>query len=139
MRIKYKVWSLTAAIISMIICADIYYGCVNIESSIVTELSRDAENVRAMIMSTRRIYQKQFIESGLPVNESTVGFLPAHALAKISVDFPHWSTSGLRLTMFLTCRATQITGQISSSRMPWPGSGRILRKKADLLKLLKMV
>ena len=96
MRIKYKVWSLATAIISIIVIADIFVGYSHIESSIQEELNRDAEDMRAMIMSTRRIYQKQFIESGLPINDKTVGFLPAHALAKISVDFPNWSDSGLR-------------------------------------------
>ena len=95
MRIKYKVWSLATAIISIIVFADIYFGYSHIESSIQTELNRDAEDVRAILMSTRRVYQKQFIESGLPVDEHTVGFLPAHALAYIAVDFPHWSTTGL--------------------------------------------
>lgn len=95
MRIKYKVWSLATAIISIIIFADIYYGYHHIESTIQLELNRDAEDIRAILMSTRRVYQKQFIESGLPLNEHTVGFLPAHALSHISVDFPHWNTTGL--------------------------------------------
>ena len=96
MRIKYKVWSLATAIISIIVFADIYFGYTHIESTIRTELNRDAEDVRAMLMSTRRVYHRQFIESGLPVNNKTVGFLPAHALSHISVDFPNWSTTGLR-------------------------------------------
>lgn len=96
MRIKYKVWSLATAIISIIVFADIYFGYIHIESTLRTELTRDAEDTRALLMSTRRVYQKQFIESGLPVNNKTVGFLPAHALSHISVDFPNWSTTGLR-------------------------------------------
>lgn len=96
MRIKYKVWSLATAIISIIVFADIYFGYNHIESAIQTELNRDAEDVRAMLMSTRRVYHRQFIESGLPVNNKTVGFLPAHAIAHISVEFPHWSRTGLR-------------------------------------------
>ena len=98
MRIKYKVWCLTAAIISIIVCADIYFGYREIESSIRTELLRDAEDFRAIIMSTRRVYQKQFIESGLPVTDATIGFLPAHALSRISAEFHNWSTSGLRFS-----------------------------------------
>uniref|UniRef100_UPI0026284D61 Tll0287-like domain-containing protein n=1 Tax=Desulfovibrio sp. TaxID=885 RepID=UPI0026284D61 len=98
MRIKYKVWCLAAAIISIIVCADIYFGYREIESSIRTELLRDAEDFRAIIMSTRRVYQKQFIESGLPVTDATIGFLPAHALSRISAEFHNWSTSGLRFS-----------------------------------------
>ena len=61
MRIKYKVWSLATAIISIIVFADIYFGYTHIESSIQTELNRDAEDVRAILMSTRRVYQKQLV------------------------------------------------------------------------------
>ena len=96
MRIKGKVWCLTAGIISAIIFADIYIGYLEIESSIQTELRRDAENIRAVLMSTRRVYQMQFINSGLPLNEKTVGFLPAHAISRISADFPNWNNSGLK-------------------------------------------
>jgi signal transduction histidine kinase len=59
------------------------------------ELSKEAGNIRAMLMATRRVYHQQFIDSGLPVNEKTVGFLPAHALSRISRDFPNWTSSGL--------------------------------------------
>ena len=115
MRIKYKVWSLATAIIGIIVFADIYFGYTHIESTIRTELNRDAEDVRAMLMSTRRVYHRQFIESGLPVNNKTVGFLPAHALSHISVDFPNWSTTGLGSTTFPTGPAIPATRQTALS------------------------
>lgn len=96
MRIKYKVWCLAAAIIGAIVFFDIYFGYKDIEISIQDELSRDAKDIRGMLMATRRVYQKQFIASGLPVNDTTVGFLPAHTLSRISKDFPNWSSSGLK-------------------------------------------
>ncbi len=51
------------------------------------ELLHEAKQIQALIMSTRRVYHQQFLASGLPVNDATVGFLPAHALARISADF----------------------------------------------------
>jgi len=45
-------------------------------------------------MATRRIYHHQFLDSGIPLTEKTVGFLPAHALGKISEDYPNWDKSG---------------------------------------------
>ncbi|MGV7005345.1 response regulator [Desulfovibrio sp. QI0442] len=96
MRIKHKVWCLTGAIISIIICFDVYFGYREIETSIQNELRRDAEDIRALLMSIRHVYQEQFIESGLPVNDKTVDLLPAHTLSRISKDFENWSTSGLR-------------------------------------------
>ena len=53
-----------------------------------------AEHVRSVLMATRRVYQHQFLDSGLPLNEKTLGFLPAHAVARISRDFPNWDKSG---------------------------------------------
>ena len=50
MRIKYKVWCLAAAVIGVIVCFDIYCGYRDIEGSIQEELSRDAKDIRAILM-----------------------------------------------------------------------------------------
>lgn len=54
-----------------------------------------AEQIRGILMSTRRVYHKQFINSGIPLTEKTVGFLPAYALSRISQDFRNWEGSGI--------------------------------------------
>lgn len=64
-------------------------------SETLAELEIEAENIRGVLMATRRIYHNQFLESGLPVNDKTVGFLPAHAMGLISKDFRNWVESGL--------------------------------------------
>ena len=53
-------------------------------------LQQQAERVRGFLMATRRIYQHQFIESGIPLTEKTVGFLPAYSLGRISADYSNW-------------------------------------------------
>ncbi|RLJ18153.1 histidine kinase [bacterium endosymbiont of Escarpia laminata] len=58
-------------------------------------LRQDALEIRGVLMATRRIYHHQFIDSGLPLNKKTLGFLPAHAMNRISNDFLNWSDSGL--------------------------------------------
>ncbi|GGZ05754.1 EAL domain-containing protein [Shewanella fodinae] len=58
------------------------------------ELLQSAERIRAVLMATRRVYHHQFLESGLPLTDKTLGFLPAHALGLISKDIPHWEQSG---------------------------------------------
>ena len=55
-----------------------------------------AESVRAVLMATRRVYHRQFIASGLPLNDKTLGFLPAHALNRISKEAANWDRSGFR-------------------------------------------
>ncbi|MFK5969329.1 MAG: DUF3365 domain-containing protein [Candidatus Marithrix sp.] len=58
------------------------------------ELQTQAEKVRSLLMATRRIYHHQFLDSGIELTEKTVGFLPAHALGRISEDYPNWDKSG---------------------------------------------
>lgn len=58
------------------------------------ELLQSAERIRALLMATRRVYHHQFLESGLPLTDKTLGFLPAHALGLISKDIPNWEDSG---------------------------------------------
>ncbi|MBF0137105.1 MAG: DUF3365 domain-containing protein, partial [Magnetococcales bacterium] len=54
-----------------------------------------AEQIRGILMATRRYYHQLFLNSELPLTENTLGLLPAYALGKISRDFPNWSGSGL--------------------------------------------
>nr|CRH05132.1 putative Histidine kinase with a DUF3365 domain, HAMP domain, two PAS domains, HisKA domain, HATPase c domain, Response regulator receiver domains and Hpt domain [Candidatus Magnetococcus massalia] len=54
-----------------------------------------AEQIRGLLMSTRRIYQKLFLDNNLPLTERTIGFLPAHTLSRISHEFPNWVNSGI--------------------------------------------
>ncbi|QYZ65781.1 MAG: histidine kinase [Gammaproteobacteria bacterium (ex Lamellibrachia satsuma)] len=61
----------------------------------LANLRQDALEIRGVLMATRRVYHHQFINSGLPLNKKTLGFLPAHAMNRISNDFLNWSDSGL--------------------------------------------
>ncbi len=63
--------------------------------NISQEARRTAEQIRGILMATRRVYHNQFINSGIPLTDETVGFLPAHALSKISREFSNWGESGL--------------------------------------------
>lgn len=56
-------------------------------------LWEQAEKVRNVLMSMRRIYHKQFVDSGVVLTEKTVGFLPAHAMSRISQDYYTWDNS----------------------------------------------
>lgn len=94
-RLREKILLLTTAIVIFIMAIDLANGLRAIQDSIREELTRDAKDVRAMLMAMRRVYHQQFLASGLEVNEKTVGFLPAHSLSRISRDFPNWSKSGL--------------------------------------------
>ncbi len=62
---------------------------------VIDEIRQDAREIRGILMATRRVYHHQFIDSGLPLSDQSLGFLPAHALSRISNDFQNWSDSGL--------------------------------------------
>lgn len=56
-------------------------------------LWEQAEKVRNVLMSMRRVYHKQFLDSGIPLTPKTLGFLPAHAMGKVSEDYHNWDHS----------------------------------------------
>jgi diguanylate cyclase (GGDEF)-like protein/PAS domain S-box-containing protein len=66
----------------------------SIQENLLDQALTESRALRGVLMATRRVYHHQFIDSGLPLNEDTVGFLPAHALSRISTDFNHWDESG---------------------------------------------
>ncbi|MDD5297178.1 MAG: DUF3365 domain-containing protein [Rhodocyclaceae bacterium] len=95
MKLKTKIWLLTSAVVALIMAVDVMTGYRSIEAGIRSEMEGQAKDIRGMLMAMRRVYHQQFLDSGLPLNEKTVGFLPAHSLSRISTDFPNWSRSGM--------------------------------------------
>jgi diguanylate cyclase (GGDEF)-like protein/PAS domain S-box-containing protein len=79
-------------ILSFLIFATLDYRKEKAEVEDNMQLS--AERVRDVLMATRRVYDHQFIDSGLPLNKNTIGFLPAHALSRISRDIENWDKTG---------------------------------------------
>ena len=57
-------------------------------------LQASAEHVHNVLLATRKVYQHQFVDSGLPLNEKTLGFLPAHAFSRISKELANWDKTG---------------------------------------------
>ncbi len=54
-----------------------------------------AKALHDYFISMRYVYQQQFLNSGLDVNDTTVGFLPAHASTLISEEFSKLSKQGI--------------------------------------------
>jgi signal transduction histidine kinase len=95
MKLQTRLLLATGAILTLLSIANLWTSYRAFDALVDEEMAKEAGNIRAMLMATRRVYHKQFLDSGLPVTDKTVGFLPAHALARISQDFPNWATSGL--------------------------------------------
>lgn len=62
-----------------------YYYSVH--EAIRDDAKKEAYMLKEYMMSMREVYQKQFIDSGLEINDKTIDFLPAHASTLISDRF----------------------------------------------------
>jgi signal transduction histidine kinase/CheY-like chemotaxis protein len=96
MGIQAKLLFVISIILLLIFLAVELVNYQNTKQTVEENLQEQAEKVRSLLMATRRIYHKQFMDSGLPLTEKTIGFLPAHALGRISEDYPNWDNSGFR-------------------------------------------
>lgn len=74
-----------------------WFDYQSIRESEIANLKAQAEKVRSTLMATRRVYHRQFMQSGIELTEKTVGFLPAAAMNVISRDFVEsWDKTGFR-------------------------------------------
>lgn len=96
MKLQTKIWLGTGAVIAAIMAMDLFQGYRRIDGEIRQHLDEEARVVRAILMATRHIYHEQFLASGVVLTDKTLGFLPAHALPRISADFQNWIPSELR-------------------------------------------
>ena len=95
-NLQFKVGLSCFLILLLVVLVDGLAGYRAVENDVRDEFVRDAREIRGLLMSVRRVYHHQFIESGIELNDRTLGFLPAHAMSQISRDFANWSVSGLR-------------------------------------------
>ncbi len=95
MKLKTKIWLLLGALMSVVLAVDLSLSYRRLGATLLAEAEYDARTIYGFMMATRRIYHQQFIDSGLPVNDKTIGFLPAHALSRISRDFANRDKSGI--------------------------------------------
>jgi hypothetical protein len=95
MKLKIRIYITLSfvLILTFVVLETLSYKRTHAES--VREVSYLAEQIRGVLMATRRVYHHQFVKSGIPLTRETMGFLPAFALSRISKDFPNWSDSGL--------------------------------------------
>jgi len=95
MKLKTKIWLMLGALICVVLAIDLTISYRRLSATLLAEAEYDARTVYGFMMATRRIYQQQFIDSGLPVNDKTIGFLPAHSFSRISREFANWNKSGI--------------------------------------------
>lgn len=95
MNLKLKIWLSLGFVMLLLHGLFSVIDYRRIDSQARETMHNQALNVRALLMATRRVYHRQFLASGLPVDDHTLGFLPAHALSRISVEYKNWARSGV--------------------------------------------
>ncbi|MEW6164542.1 MAG: EAL domain-containing protein [Pseudomonadota bacterium] len=95
MSLKGRIWLWLGALMTLILALDLAISHRQLSAELRAETENDARAVYGFMMATRRIYQQQFIDSGLPINSRTIGLLPAHSFSRIAKDFANWNDSGV--------------------------------------------
>jgi len=96
MKLQSKIWFGCSVVVALVMSIDLTVGYRNVQSEVQAHASEDARTVQALLMATRRVYHQQFLDSGIELTERTIGFLPAHAMSRISADLSNWLKTGLR-------------------------------------------
>jgi diguanylate cyclase (GGDEF)-like protein len=69
----------------------------SLDEEIVHSAHENAKTLQEYFQSVQRIYQIQFLNSGITLDHNTIGFLPAHAASLISDDFQQQTTQGMQI------------------------------------------
>ena len=85
------------ALVVLAVAADTYLRYGETQKIIQERGYNRAKSLQEYFVSMRFIYHQQFLKSGIELNETTVGFLPAHAASLISDEFSKRTTQGVSI------------------------------------------
>ena len=95
MKLRNKLWlGMGAAFLALFSLFE-WHDYKESRAHILVELREQASILHSVLMATRRTYQRVFLASGLPLNERTLDFLPAHTMTEISQNFRLWMRNGM--------------------------------------------
>lgn len=94
MTLQIKLLLIIAVVLSLTFMGIELLNYHTLKTDIETDLRQQAERIRNLLMSMRRVGQKKFLASALPLNDKTLGLLPAHIMSEISQDYYNWDNSG---------------------------------------------
>ena len=95
MKLQTKVYIITAIIFLLHFMVSIAIGQRQIKTEVLANIKDNARNVRGVLMAYRSVYQKIFLNHQIQINDTTLEFLPAYAISRISDEFTQWVDSGL--------------------------------------------
>jgi len=89
-------WAVTALVV-LAVAADTFLRHSETQKIINERGYNRAKSIQEYFVSMRFVYHQQFLKSGIDLNDSTVGFLPAHAASLISDEFSKRTTQGVSI------------------------------------------
>ena len=95
MKLQTKVYIITAIIFLLHFIVSITIGQRQIKTEVLANIQDNARNIRGVLMAYRSVYQKIFINHQVQINDTTLEFLPAYAISRISSEFTQWVNNGL--------------------------------------------
>lgn len=96
LSLKQQIWLVLGTALGVLFAIDLGISYQQLRQEMHTEAMSGAREIYGVMKAVRDVYQKQFLDSGLPVNRKTIGLLPEHAFTRIGVD-SNWSDIGIIL------------------------------------------
>ncbi|RIX47642.1 MAG: DUF3365 domain-containing protein [Rhodocyclales bacterium GT-UBC] len=96
MKLQTRIWCWMLGMAALALALSLLLSYRSLNNYVQETALEEAHNLRAVLMAVRRVYHQQFTDSGIELNDATLGFLPAHAMSRISAEFPNWVGSGIR-------------------------------------------
>ena len=94
MSLRARMWLVLSLLLGALLLLDISLAWREINQDQRAAQEADVRTIRAILMATRRIYQKEFLANELPINEKTLRLLPAHSMSRIAADYKNWTDNG---------------------------------------------
>ena len=95
MRLVRKLWLGVGAALLAALAVIGWFSHELARQNVETMLLEEGRAIHGALMAVRRTYQQQFIDSGLPLDQHTVGFLPAHTMTRIAQAFRDIDARGI--------------------------------------------
>ncbi len=95
MRLQSQVFIITSVIFSLHFVIGTYFEQDQIKKEVIANIKENARTIQVILTAYRTVYQTIFIDHQVPINDSTIQFLPAHAISRISKKFTQSVTNGL--------------------------------------------
>jgi diguanylate cyclase (GGDEF)-like protein/PAS domain S-box-containing protein len=96
MKLVYKLWLGIGVVLCAALAVSAWFGYRGARGGVEAALLEEGRSIHGILLAMRHTYQRQFLDSGLPLDANTIGFLPAHAMPRIAKEFQAVDQRGVR-------------------------------------------